>query len=531
MVYDSSWNFIGDLHWREAEEVQDGDEMELDKGVLVQVGESLGKTETDLTPLFEKRKQDQASPPSNESRRQPQQPHTPRPQISAQPRQRDTSLSSILGIKRTPVANLIPAENSSATSDPATHIFTTNDAQERPRKRRKESPGTPSVQQNNRSRKDEQKKASASDGPRRDTLPRKELPPANESRRKDQELPKSTNLVSRPASHVSRPTSNREPATPTGLSRNKSPPQGSANSQDSESGTLRISTQKPRKKLMYSALLPQTGSQTGSQKRQKPPSNLDLSVGLHNAPIGHRLCPADIGDLSDLIDEFSSDDFPDAVISPPRVANVNYINESPTDSTLVALADLISAEETPIPRSKARRNSINSHDLPQLQYPHGQALKPPSPDSKGPVALETEDASIAPEVVRKQPRQFLRSHSEAGTLSRRAPAQFPSPPPMPPLKEEPSNNSTGKVDFGDSEQSPSKGPATRLFQKSISDLSSLRPQNGKHSHAIISTGKKHPVPIPEENEEVQGPWTNEALDLFDWWPPGKPKPVSESSVS
>lgn len=275
---------------------------------------------------------------------------------------------------------------------------------------------------------------------------------------------------------------------------------------------------------MYSALLPQNGSQSGSKKRQKPSSNLDSSVGLQNAPIGHRICPTDIGDLSDLIDHFSSDDFLDGAIA-PHIADANYINESPSDSSLVALADLIAAEESPIPRSRAPRTLINSHDLPQLHDPNGQAAKP-LPDSRDPFELEIEDASIAPQVVSKQPRQFLRSHSETGALKRRAPAQFPSsPPPMPPLKEESSITSTRQVNSGVAEHSPTKVPATRLFQKSISDLSSLRSQNGKHPHSIISTGKKHPVPITEDDEDVQGPWTSEALDLFDWWPPGKPKPA------
>ncbi|KAA8641811.1 DNA helicase ZGRF1-like domain-containing protein [Aspergillus tanneri] len=48
MAYDTTGNFIGDLHWRQDESVQDGDELELDRGVLIQVCESVEKTETDL---------------------------------------------------------------------------------------------------------------------------------------------------------------------------------------------------------------------------------------------------------------------------------------------------------------------------------------------------------------------------------------------------------------------------------------------------------------------------------------------------
>ncbi|KAL9583467.1 MAG: hypothetical protein Q9203_005077, partial [Teloschistes exilis] len=56
MVYDVLRNFIGDTHWRKSQAIQDGEELELEKGVLVQVGEEVERTETDLTELLEKRK-------------------------------------------------------------------------------------------------------------------------------------------------------------------------------------------------------------------------------------------------------------------------------------------------------------------------------------------------------------------------------------------------------------------------------------------------------------------------------------------
>lgn len=56
MVYDVSRNYIGDMHWRQNETFQDGDEFELDRGVLIQVGEATGSMEQDLTGLFEKKK-------------------------------------------------------------------------------------------------------------------------------------------------------------------------------------------------------------------------------------------------------------------------------------------------------------------------------------------------------------------------------------------------------------------------------------------------------------------------------------------
>nr|OQO31802.1 hypothetical protein B0A51_00704 [Rachicladosporium sp. CCFEE 5018] len=52
MVYDVPRNFIGDMHWASAEAMQEGDEVMLEKdGVLVEVAQSVGRTETDLTEL------------------------------------------------------------------------------------------------------------------------------------------------------------------------------------------------------------------------------------------------------------------------------------------------------------------------------------------------------------------------------------------------------------------------------------------------------------------------------------------------
>lgn len=55
MVYDVSRNFIGDTHWRDGGIIEDGDELQLDKGVLIQVGEKTESVDQDLTSLLERR--------------------------------------------------------------------------------------------------------------------------------------------------------------------------------------------------------------------------------------------------------------------------------------------------------------------------------------------------------------------------------------------------------------------------------------------------------------------------------------------
>jgi hypothetical protein len=56
MVYDERSNFVGDTHWREKTELNEGDELELERGgILVEVSEYLEKKEQDLTDLIDKR--------------------------------------------------------------------------------------------------------------------------------------------------------------------------------------------------------------------------------------------------------------------------------------------------------------------------------------------------------------------------------------------------------------------------------------------------------------------------------------------
>ncbi|KAH6674662.1 hypothetical protein B0J14DRAFT_587827 [Halenospora varia] len=56
MVYDERANFVGDTHWREDSELEEGEELELDRGgILVQVAEYVEKKDQDLTELMNKR--------------------------------------------------------------------------------------------------------------------------------------------------------------------------------------------------------------------------------------------------------------------------------------------------------------------------------------------------------------------------------------------------------------------------------------------------------------------------------------------
>ncbi|KAJ5509604.1 hypothetical protein N7527_011747 [Penicillium freii] len=100
--------FIGDHHWRSPDDVQDGDEMELDKGVLIEVTENMGTTETDITTIYEKKKSSQGSPQARDLVSQVPRTST---SVSASAPLRSSqsfrSLNDLLGIKRTPVGHLM----------------------------------------------------------------------------------------------------------------------------------------------------------------------------------------------------------------------------------------------------------------------------------------------------------------------------------------------------------------------------------------------------------------------------------------
>lgn len=65
---------------------------------------------------------------------------------------------------------------------------------------------------------------------------------------------------------------------------------------------------------------------------------------------------------------------------------------------------------------------------------------------------------------------------------------------------------------------PTKRPLDAPLHKSLSDPTALTARPSLQTRPELST-------TSEQVEELdQGPWTSEALDLFDFWPPGRPKP-------
>jgi len=355
MVYDEHGNYIGDHHWRSAEEVQDGDELELDKGVLIEVGERMGTTQQDLTNLFEKRKSSQTSPSSNRmSSQQIQHSHsqssqkrttsTPTPTAapsftptpaSSRPSgsQSFRSLNDLLGIKRTP-AEYRP----SPYEERHLQVTSRPEPSEPAPKRPKVSVGTiPTRSKNEQSGvvdlTESEPEPEPEPEPQQTTrtpshpIPREKarsnvpiVIPAEEPQRKSKEAPSIPNSTSQP--RLNQPQQNpptfAKPALPppSGTrpvgnipSPPMAPPQDAQNTQTKNKSThitpdnndslrnsrisgpqpdteppqqpiktLRMATDRPRRKLMYSALLPSDTSQKSSPPVMGPPEKRSQST-------------------------------------------------------------------------------------------------------------------------------------------------------------------------------------------------------------------------------------------------------------
>lgn len=138
MVYEVSRNYIGDLHRRDEDAVQDGDEFKLDRGVLVQVGEAMGTMEQDLTELLEKRRKPQdaespgrAAPTSERGLKSTAITIATARSTLGQPSQlRPKSLNTLLGTSKARIGRAAPPAKS-----PYEHQHDNEEVENRPAKR------------------------------------------------------------------------------------------------------------------------------------------------------------------------------------------------------------------------------------------------------------------------------------------------------------------------------------------------------------------------------------------------------------
>ncbi|PLN79805.1 hypothetical protein BDW42DRAFT_172150 [Aspergillus taichungensis] len=357
MVYDTAGNFVGDQHGRHEEGIHDGDELELDRGVLVQVCESMERTETDLSGLYSNKKTQQSPRAGPGHSIVPSmRPGTPvRSSLSSQ---QPRSLNDLLGIRKTPVTRLMSPyeqrhwsrENARDLSPPSTP------APDRPAKRVKATPKNPRDQtrpqpvvidlcepSGNPPAPTSATSASVrgSDPPRDD--PR---PPTTKNTRTE---PKTKNITipPRPAPPPSPPSA---------------PPTAKSNPPEAPLNTLRISTDRPRKKLLYQALLPKQAATTTPLPATKTTSE---SQAAH----------------------------PNV---PPTSTNPDFV---PSSSTLSLLDEMVNspasrpaARVNPATRSTGLRKALSDPTtLTMRDHAFGGPLQEDTPGEQGPWTAEAMD--------------------------------------------------------------------------------------------------------------------------------------------
>ncbi|GFF33869.1 hypothetical protein IFM58399_03687 [Aspergillus lentulus] len=452
MVYDTTGYFIGDLHWRQDDGIQDGDELELDKGVLIQVCEPVEQTRTDLSTLYNNKKKTQESPtqaadPSAPSFR------TSAPLRSSISSQQRRSLNDVLGIRKTHAGlSVSPYEERQRQKQKEDNRL----ASERAAKRQKTTPAeVPTEQQPSRSVVNPPVLVDLSESPDENAPERPQKP---NKIAETVSLPKKNPASNGPALPVMKGSVVDNVPREVGKhqnSSNNSPPSASRpssahSSSEAPTRTLRLPTSQPRKKLMYQALLPSQAP--GKAARTVPSSSQDRKI----VPTQSR--------------PHESDPFP---TPDPTSTNMEFI---PTESTMFVL-EAVADGPVRNPRQILHREPLGC-----------------------PTAQNTIDATTS--AAKMQTLQPTTSNNPgqlrvlgSSSIDQSARTQNMHPP-----------NTT------------SKG-----LRKALSDPTAMTTSTSVQSRSLLSRDSVDTYPIEEQPPE-QGPWTSEALDLFDFWPPGRPKP-------
>uniref|UniRef100_A0A093V6V2 5'-3' DNA helicase ZGRF1-like N-terminal domain-containing protein n=1 Tax=Talaromyces marneffei PM1 TaxID=1077442 RepID=A0A093V6V2_TALMA len=604
MVYDDAGNFIGDHHWQESHDIQDGDELELDKGVLIQVSECMETTQTDISVLFDKRKASQESP---------QQQKTPAPQSlpppssnilvsssyakqsplprAGRPFNPLKPLNDVLGIQRGAIGrSVMPQSPYEQCHRPQRPVERTQQ-DERPAKRPKPTPVSdvlqhksanesirgrsevidldnvsfvkplPKAAQVSNARGEAQKTADSPVASMK-TIQTLSVQPTSRREQPGTEGQKPTNITRISSGNtresISKQTSRREqprPGAPTATnnpripsdrmreapieqtswreqsrsipqkpSAQPTPAQNASNVQASSTRSqalsekskstinsnnvpinpLRISNEKPRQKLMYRALLPPKGpgeAQTNSNS-------------------------TDDGDSLDHLDH----DFP---LSASTLAVLEESNPVASVNTHTVMGnmnnrDITSAQiQTPkVSRSQnSQRRLLNR--IPTHASVYGPFASPAGvelhDDMRDDLALLLASSPLEPEhsdnemLTTDQRTPVMRSNSDISHIVPEAASVKPA------LTE-----CLARPSVTEACPTTAIKRSERVFRKSHSDTNALRDLGGASkalSRPLATTGP----PRNERNigtvKTESGPWTADALDFFDWWPPGHPMPA------
>lgn len=181
------------------------------------------------------------------------------------------------------------------------------------------------------------------------------------------------------------------------------------------------------------------------------------------------------------------------------------------DTNLFTRENILPKEST---SQSLRRTAL--YNIPSHSAIHGFAASP------GGIDLSNDDSSSPPR-VNIEPRNHESANMEKHTLMRSHSDMSSMLPDSCPAVTAPDTRIRELV--GEANPAPAaRRNEPKVFRKSYSDTTALHnADQHRHGPSLPVATRRPPrtEPIPESEK---GPWTAEAWDFFDWWPPGNPKP-------
>ncbi|CRG87180.1 hypothetical protein PISL3812_04197 [Talaromyces islandicus] len=527
MVYDDTGNFIGDHHWRDSNDIQDGDELELDKGVLIQVSECMETTQSDLSALFEKRKASQESPRQEKSSAPPPSSRTPLPSRTGALK----SLNDLLGIKRPSIGRaVLPSspyeQRHSSPARPETN------QQDGPRAKRQRQQPSAGPSQRESVRKEIQRSSEiieledpAPRAKRVRPVPNKPLMTSGpkDVNRQQKKTSGSKDAIPEPASNRQAIDQENQSHTPGSAVRlvasSHDEPRPEPVEPPSHASVSTSSIQVPRERKEPDLHRPNTPINPLRMSIQEPRQKLMYRVRPLKAASSSTAEPVQAGSNQAVDGQPFTQPNPDFDISASTLAVLEVMNDNGTSRDAGATNFLTGNNVLPKESTSQSFRRTALYRIPSHSAIHGSAASP------GGIYLSDDDSPSTPQ-VNAEHHNDESSHAEKQTLMR-SHSDLSSMLP----------NSNSAVSAPDAlvpelvgEANPALAPASRRnqpkpFRKSYSDTTALRNAD-QHRHGPSSpVATRRPARTEPIHESDKGPWTAEAWDFFDWWPPGRPMPL------
>ena len=527
MVYDEQGNYVGDHHWQSIKEVQEGDELELDKGVLIDVGERMSTTQTDLTNLFEKRRSSQTSPQARDthasSDAQAPRPPAATPFRSSASSQPFRSLNDLLGIRKT------PAGPSATPAAPAS-----------PYEQRNRPPPRPVT----------------TEPPRPEPAPKRQRISAertNERIRSEVvDLTAIENEAVVPSREPQRPSKDSRPSMPPPREKPRSP---TTTRQTRPDAPAVNAIQRPRAD-------PSASKPKDARPTQERPRHGD-STAYHSPKAAPAPKPRDAEPIQDKSrPNASTTNHPPKAAPAPKQKDTEPIHNRPRHDNPPTHHP---PKAAPAPKRKEPEpiQAVSRHDDPPIRSDEVEFQKPNPPPPRMPIQRtrskfmysailqQSSSAALAKSSTENPSRQSVTKSTEyqsacLHTGPKEPHARQSSRPQQPKPQTETTNSEflpsdstqfildemagvigseNGNNSFSSS--APRNLPAKRSLdaplRKSLSDPSALANKPTLQTRPTLMRSAMTTIPEPEEVDD--GPWTSEAMDLFDFWPPGRPKPA------